>query len=100
MCIHCVDILLITFHCVYMCRGILNPPNVCFNVMCECRREMHRCYVDSPLYRLHVVQKGAKATSAFEDHRPKAPVVHSYSVGFTLKQLWSLQIDVLTGLEF
>lgn len=47
-------------------------------------------YLGSPLYRLHVVQKGPKATSAFKDHCPEAPVVHSYRVGFTLKQLWSL----------
>lgn len=45
----------------------------------------------SPLDRLHVVQEGAKAASAFKDHCSKAPVIHTYSVRFTFKQLWSLR---------
>lgn len=53
--------------------------------------EMKRCGPDSPLYRLHVVQKGPEAANAFKDHGSEAPVVHSYSVGFILKQLWRLE---------
>lgn len=55
------------------------------------KQKMLRCFVASPLDRLHVVQEGAKAASAFKDHCSKTPVIHSYSVRFTFKQLWSLR---------
>lgn len=44
-----------------------------------------------PLHRLKVVQEGTETTTAFKHHRAKAPVVHSNSVWFILKQFWGLQ---------
>lgn len=38
-----------------------------------------------------MVQKRPEAANAFKDHGSEAPVVHSYSVGFILKQLWRLE---------
>lgn len=54
--------------------------------------------INSPLHRLQVVQEWTKTTTAFKYHGAKAPVVHSNSVGFILKQLRCLQRQIMIHL--